>query len=88
MFILGGPGCGKGTQCERIVRDYGFTHVSVGELLRNEINSGSDKGKEILEFVQKGDMVPQSITVGLLEKSIKNSSSMKILIDGFPRELG
>ena len=54
----GGPGCGKGTQCERIVAKYGFTHLSSGDLLRDEVKSGSDRGKQLTEIMEKGDLVP------------------------------
>ena len=57
-FLPGGPGCGKGTQCERIVAKYGFTHLSSGDLLRDEVKSGSDRGKQLTEIMEKGDLVP------------------------------
>ena len=56
--IVGGPGCGKGTQCERIVEKYGFTHLSSGDLLRDELKSGSDRAKILDEIMKKGDLVP------------------------------
>merc|ERR1711884_857065 len=55
IWVLGGPGCGKGTQCERIVAKYGFTHLSSGDLLRDEVKSGSDRGKQLTEIMEKGD---------------------------------
>ena len=58
MFVVGGPGSGKGTQCERIVNKYGFTHLSTGDLLRAEVASGSDRGKELTAIMEKGDLVP------------------------------
>lgn len=54
----GGPGSGKGTQCEKIVEKYGYTHLSSGDLLRAEVESGSDLGKECNEIMEKGDLVP------------------------------
>ena len=56
--MLGGPGSGKGTQSERIVRDYGFTHLSVGDLLRAEKASGSKTAKLIDEYIAEGNLVP------------------------------
>jgi adenylate kinase len=58
VFIIGGPGSGKGTQCERIVEKYGFTHLSSGDLLRAEVASGSARGKELTAIMEKGELVP------------------------------
>ncbi|CAM0908112.1 unnamed protein product [Alopecurus aequalis] len=84
-FILGGPGSGKGTQCSRIASDFGFAHVSAGDLLRNEIASGTDKGEDILETIREGRIVPSEITVELIRKAIESSTAKRVLIDGFPR---
>lgn len=54
----GGPGSGKGTQCEKIVAKYGYTHLSSGDLLRAEVASGSDRGKQLQAIMQKGELVP------------------------------
>ncbi len=53
----GGPGSGKGTQCEKIVAKYGFTHLSSGDLLREEVASGSSRGKELTAIMERGDLV-------------------------------
>ncbi|KAB7503589.1 putative adenylate kinase 2, chloroplastic, partial [Armadillidium nasatum] len=53
-----GPGCGKGTQCEKIVAKYGYTHLSSGDLLRDEVASGSERGKQLNAIMEKGDLVP------------------------------
>lgn len=58
IWVFGGPGSGKGTQCERIVAKYGFTHLSSGDLLRDEVKSGSPRGKQLSEIMEKGDLVP------------------------------
>ena len=58
VFVVGGPGSGKGTQCERIVNKYGFTHLSTGDLLRAEVASGSARGKELTAIMEKGELVP------------------------------
>uniref|UniRef100_A0ACD5Z0Y4 Uncharacterized protein n=2 Tax=Avena sativa TaxID=4498 RepID=A0ACD5Z0Y4_AVESA len=84
-FILGGPGSGKGTQCSRIASDFGFAHVSAGDLLRNEITSGTDQGELILEIIREGRIVPSEITVELVRKAIESTTAKRVLIDGFPR---
>ena len=60
-FVLfpGGPGSGKGTQCARIVQKFGYTHLSTGDLLRAEIESGSERGQKLAQIIQEGDLVPQ-----------------------------
>ena len=54
----GGPGSGKGTQCDQIVAKYGFTHLSSGDLLRAEVQAGSARGKQLTEIMERGELVP------------------------------
>ncbi|XP_051137826.1 UMP-CMP kinase [Andrographis paniculata] len=84
-FVLGGPGSGKGTQCTRIVENFGFTHLSAGDLLRREITSNSENGSMILEIIKEGKIVPSEVTVKLIKKAIEASDNERFLIDGFPR---
>lgn len=63
-YKLGGPGSGKGTLCDKIVGKYGFTHISTGDLLRDEVNSGSERGLKLVEIMKEGALVP---TVSFLE---------------------
>lgn len=58
IIFAGGPGSGKGTQCDKIVAKFGFTHLSSGDLLRAEVQSGSDRGKQLTAIMEKGDLVP------------------------------
>jgi len=85
VFVLGGPGAGKGTQCSLIIKEFDFVHLSAGDLLRAEIQSGSSHGVSIDTMIKNGQIVPSSITVGLLEKAMNQSGKDKFLIDGFPR---
>ncbi|CAM0913274.1 unnamed protein product [Alopecurus aequalis] len=85
VFVLGGPGSGKGTQCSNIVEHFGFTHLSAGELLRTEIKSGSENGAMIDNIINEGKIVPSEITIKLLEEAMIRSENDKFLIDGFPR---
>lgn len=85
VFVLGGPGSGKGTQCALIVETFGFTHLSAGDLLRAEINSGNENGIMIQNMIKEGKIVPSEVTVKLLQTAMLNCGNDKFLIDGFPR---
>jgi len=92
LFVLGGPGAGKGTQCANLVRDYGFKHLSAGDLLREEQDRpGSQFGAMIKDYIREGQIVPMEVTIQLLENAmtgtIKESGNRKFLIDGFPRKM-
>ncbi|XP_063698552.1 adenylate kinase isoenzyme 1 isoform X3 [Culicoides brevitarsis] len=87
IWVLGGPGCGKGTQCDRIIAKYGFSHFSTGDLLRAEVASGSPKGKELQDMMTKGLLVSNQIVLELLEAAMnKVANTPGFLIDGYPRE--
>ncbi|XP_010917203.2 UMP-CMP kinase 3 [Elaeis guineensis] len=85
VFVLGGPGSGKGTQCANIVEHFGFTHLSAGDLLRAEIKSGSENGTMIQNMIKEGKIVPSEVTIKLLQRAMLESENNKFLIDGFPR---
>jgi len=88
IFVLGGPGSGKGTQCDLIVAQMGFLHVSAGDLLRAEVASGSDEGKSLEALMKEGKLVPDATTIGLLKKWIDSKpENATILVDGFPRSM-
>lgn len=78
----GGPGAGKGTQCELIVNKYGYTHISAGDCLRAERASGSKFAELINDCIRDGKIVPVEITVKLLLKAMEESGKSKFLIDG------
>lgn len=88
IWVLGGPGSGKGTQCDKIVAKYGFTHLSSGDLLRNEVSSGSARGKELTAIMERGELVPMEIVLDLLKEAILKAlpTAKGFLIDGYPRE--
>ncbi|KAL9676853.1 hypothetical protein QQ045_005073 [Rhodiola kirilowii] len=85
VFVLGGPGSGKGTQCANIVEHFGYTHLSAGDLLRAEIKSGSENGTMIQNMIKEGKIVPSEVTIKLLQNAMIESGNDKFLIDGFPR---
>lgn len=88
VFVAGGPGAGKGTQCSRIAKTFGYTHLSSGDLLREERKRpGSEYGAMIERFIREGKLVPSEVVVGLLKNAMTSSGweGGKYLIDGFPR---
>ena len=93
VFILGGPGSGKGTQSAHLVQDYGFTHLSAGDLLRDEQDhEGSQYGQMIKDYIKEGAIVPMEVTVKLLENAMvakmdPKKHSGRFLVDGFPRKM-
>jgi UMP-CMP kinase len=90
VFILGGPGSGKGTQCALIEKNFHFKHLSAGQLLRDEqARSGSEYGSTIEKIIVEGKIVPSYITTRLLQQAMKKDQQKhtKFLIDGFPRNM-
>ncbi|XP_068969195.1 adenylate kinase isoenzyme 1 isoform X1 [Bombus flavifrons] len=92
VWIIGGPGCGKGTQCERIIAKYGFFHISSGDLLREEVASGSPRGASLQETMSQGLFVSTDIVLDLIRERMEKAKKEKatetgFLIDGYPREL-
>lgn len=86
IFVLGGPGAGKGTQCANIVKEFGFVHLSAGDLLREERSKpGTQYGELIENHIKNGLIVPVEITCKLIELAMEKSGKQKFLVDGFPR---
>lgn len=91
VFVLGGPGAGKGTMCELAELQLGWTHLSMGDLLRAERESGSERAELINEVISTGRLVPNEITVPLLrdamERITRTTGKRNFLLDGFPRSI-
>jgi UMP-CMP kinase len=85
IFVLGGPGSGKGTQCKLITERFGYTHLCAGDLLRAERASGSELADMINRIMMEGKIVPSEVTTNLLLKNMKQCGNSKFIIDGFPR---
>lgn len=89
VFVLGGPGSGKGTQCSKLVEEFGVVHLSAGDLLRAHMKSGTPDGNMVAEMIKDGEIVPSHVTNGLLEGAMNSEQAFtgknKFLIDGFPR---
>lgn len=91
VFVLGGPGAGKGTMCELAESQLGWTHLSIGELLRAEKEAGGPNAAAITKYLDAGQLVPNEITVKLLKSTMetitRTTGKKNFLLDGFPRSL-
>ena len=89
IILCGAPGCGKGTQSEFIVEKYGLTHLSTGDIMRAEVKSGSELGKLIFSYTGVGHLVPDDVTIRLLEQHLDSlpKDTKGVIFDGFPRTL-
>jgi len=88
IFIVGGPGSGKGTQCVKISEKYGFKHLSSGDLLRDDVKSGKPRGEKLDKMMKAGQLVPLEVVLDLIKEAIvANKNAKGFLIDGYPREV-
>ncbi|KXN66829.1 adenylate kinase [Conidiobolus coronatus NRRL 28638] len=87
LLLVGAPGSGKGTQCERIERDFGVHAVSSGDILRRHIRQGTQIGKEAEKIIKAGELIPNEIILDLLLKELDNIEQKHWLLDGFPRNV-
>ena len=86
IILFGPPGSGKGTQSEKIVEKFGLVHLSTGNLLREEISNRTPLGLEAMNFMDKGQLVPDEVVIGMIDSCIENHADAKgFLFDGFPR---
>lgn len=88
IILIGAPLCGKGTQAEIITKDFGFVHISMGDLLREAMNSPTPLGQQIKNYLEQAKLVPDTLTIEVLKEKLSSvSSSAGIMLDGFPRTL-
>jgi adenylate kinase len=86
LILFGPPGSGKGTQSEKIVEKFGLIHLSTGNLLRQEIADKTPLGMEAKNFMDKGQLVPNEVVIGMIDSSLEKHHDAKgFLFDGFPR---
>jgi adenylate kinase len=86
LILFGPPGSGKGTQSEKLIAKYGLKHLSTGDLLRHEINNQTPLGKEAQNFMDKGQLVPDEVVIGMISSALDDNPDAKgFLFDGFPR---
>ncbi|MDO5570616.1 MAG: adenylate kinase [Bacteroidales bacterium] len=89
VVIFGAPGSGKGTQSELIIKKYGLFHISTGDVLRAEMKNGTELGKTAKEYIEKGQLVPDSLIIDMLANVLDSNKEAKqgVIFDGFPRTI-
>ncbi len=88
LVLLGAPGAGKGTQAKKLIEKYGIPQISTGDILRKAVADGTDLGKEAKSFMDKGELVPDSVVIGLVKERISQDDCKKgYILDGFPRNI-
>lgn len=86
LVLMGLPGAGKGTQAEKIVENYNIPHISTGDMFRAAIKEGTELGLQAKSFMDKGELVPDSVTIGIVRERLSKDDCKKgFLLDGFPR---
>ncbi len=86
LILFGPPGSGKGTQSEKLIAKYGLKHLSTGDLLRNEIAAQTPLGLEAKSIMDKGQLVPDEVVIGMISSALDSNPEAKgFLFDGFPR---
>ena len=86
LVLMGLPGAGKGTQAEKIVENYNIPHISTGDMFRAAIKDGTELGLEAKSYMDKGELVPDSVTIGIVRERLSKDDCKKgFLLDGFPR---
>lgn len=86
LVLFGPPGAGKGTQAEFLIKSFGLDHLSTGDLLRSEIKAGTQLGLEAKNYMEKGELVPDEVVIGMIKSKLENNVTSKgFIFDGFPR---
>lgn len=86
LVLFGPPGAGKGTQSAKLIDHYQLVHISTGDLFRMHIKEQTDLGKRVKELLDNGILVPDSVTIDMLEEEVRNNPQAKgFIFDGFPR---
>jgi adenylate kinase len=88
IILIGAPGAGKGTQAQTLVDEFGFAHVATGDMFRDAMARGTALGLRAKSFMEKGELVPDDVTVGMVMERLSQPDTVKgVLLDGFPRNL-
>ena len=88
IILFGPPGSGKGTQAEKLVKKYNLLHISTGDLFRYNLKNKTKLGKEAQKYIDKGNLVPDRVTIKMLKEKVEENPKVKgFIFDGFPRTL-
>ena len=86
IVLFGAPGCGKGTQAQRLKEHYGIDHVSTGEVIRDEIRRGTELGQSMEAYIKAGQLAPDEIVIGMIDLYVTgHMNAAGCIFDGFPR---
>ncbi|MGI6220764.1 MAG: adenylate kinase [Coriobacteriales bacterium] len=88
LVLLGAPGAGKGTQAKKLVEEFGYAHISTGDILRAAVKNETPLGLEAKKYMDAGDLVPDSVVIGLVaERLTEPDTDGGFILDGFPRTI-
>ncbi|MGI6216356.1 MAG: adenylate kinase [Coriobacteriales bacterium] len=88
LVLLGAPGAGKGTQAANLVSDFGYAHISTGDILRAAVKNETPLGLEAKKYMDAGELVPDSVVIGLVSERLKEKDTEPgFILDGFPRTI-
>jgi adenylate kinase len=88
LLFLGPPGAGKGTQSKLLAQKFGLFHVAPGDIFRQEVKAGSPLGRVVEEYMARGELVPDDVTIKVMEKQLTSAKAEKgFMLDGFPRNI-
>jgi len=88
LILIGAPGAGKGVQAAKLKEKYSIPHISTGDMLREEVKNNTELGLKAKEYMNKGELVPDSLVIAMVEKRLQNNDTVNgFLFDGFPRTI-
>ena len=86
LVLFGPPGAGKGTQAEKLIEKYGFNHISTGEVIREQIRKGTELGRSVQSYTEKGQLAPDGLVIDIIADYVaKHKDAKGNIFDGFPR---
>ena len=86
LVLFGPPGAGKGTQAEKLIEKYGFNHISTGEVIREQIRKGTELGRSVQSYIEKGQLAPDGLVIDIIADYVaKHKDAKGNIFDGFPR---
>jgi adenylate kinase len=89
LVLLGAPGAGKGTQAERLSKDFGLRYIATGNMLRDAVREGSELGQKAKEYMDRGDLVPDDLIIEMIKRVLEDPDADRgFILDGFPRTEG